>query len=610
MTVTIDFETMPIVGNPIVTAPKPVGVAIKYDGEPSAYYTGELMASGLYRAFDSGEPLIFHNAPFDLSVATQHFDIDWPAWDRVHDTMYLIFLNDPHTKSLSLKKSGEALLGIKPDKQTALKDWILHNVPQATARSWGKWMYKAPHEILAPYACQDTDLTYALWEKLHGKVPQEAYDRERRLMPHLVKATKIGIRIDREQLAVDLEIAEESKRLAIDRVRDRLNAPMLDLNKGHDVAEALKAAGVMDEDIWPRTKKSNVLSTAKDALLIALKDKELLALLNYVSAMTTVVGTFMGPWLEKSADDGRLHPNWNQVRTGHGGAKTQGTRTGRMSSDNPNFQNIPKPFDTEVPEGLTQIPSMRDYCLPEEGHVWVSRDFASQEMRILAQYEQDSALAPMKGAKGEEYRHKAEFAESHTPLLDGFKDSPDMDPHAMIGEMITAKTGKVLERKHVKGIGFGLMYGMGVPGLAKQLGVGLKEAQGMVDAYTTALPGINRVKSVTAQAGLAGRYITTWGGRKYTVEPSSNGKSYEYKLTNYLIQGSAADQTKEALIRYCEKMPSTQVMLAVVHDEINISMPIGGTDDALRLAMEEDLPGMDVPMRTTREIGKTWGNCK
>jgi DNA polymerase-1 len=329
-------------------------------------------------------------------------------------------------------------------------------------------------------------------------------------------------------------------------------------------------------------------STARDNLIAGVKDPELLELLLYTSAMQTCIGTFMLPWLEKSQYDGRLHPNWNQIRTHDG--RSAGTRTGRLSSDDPNFQNVPNPYAIQPPPGLTHLPQLKNYLLPEEGCMWVSRDFSSQEMRLLAHFEQGV-------------------------LCSAFNENPDMDPHEMVRLLIKENTGRDLPRKYVKNIGFGLIYGMGIGAITNSLGVSKSDAMAMVYAYHQALPGVAILQKLTKKRGRSGIPITTWGGRRYLAETARDvqvkpgimeWRSFEYKLLNYLIQGSAADQTKECIIHWEDSKPADQTLLCTVHDELNISVPLEHECDGLRRSMEygEFL----VPMRSDYKTGTTWGS--
>lgn len=579
--ITIDFETEAIDGNPLVAAPAPVGVAICADGE-APFYTDDWGV--LERYWNSGDDLLFHNAPFDLSVASQHLGLVEPPWESVHDTMYSVFLANPYARSLGLKQSAESYLNVPPDEQDELHQWIVANVPEATKRTAGAYISRAPEELVSKYAIGDIVRTRQLHDHLMPTTPTEPYDRERRLAPILMEGTRKGVRIDRERLGADIEMYEA----AMHKCRDMLIAKLgcgdsINLDSNDEFADALDKAGLVTEWVLTPTGKRSV---SKPNLINSINDPEVLDLFLYHSTLGTCLGTFMLPWYAQSEADGRVHPSWNAVRNMKDHS-ARGTRTGRLSSSSPNFQNVPNAFGQPIPTGLPPLPQMRVYCLPEPGHVWVKRDFSSQEIRIAAHYE-------------------------NSALMQAYVDDPDFDPHEMARQIILEKTGLDYARKNVKITAFGIIYGMGVPALSSSLNVPPTEAATLKAAYLNAVPGIAKLSAATKKRGLAGLPIHTWGGRPYLPEPSKviggRKRDFSYKLLNYLIQGSAADQTKQCICDWYEDYKSPDdIFLATVHDEINISVPaedvVRGMDQ-LRKAMEQDL--FDVPMRSEGFVGKNW----
>lgn len=580
--ITLDFETEAIVGNPLLNPPKPVGLAIKVNDNPGTYITDwEGMGKYCHKVIGKVETL-YQNAPFDLSVAHHWFDVPWPRWDMVHDTMYLLYLADPYAKTFSLKPSAERYLGITPQPQTDLKHWVMSNVPKATEKNWGAYISKAPVELVEPYAIEDVTITHALFKHLHPDTPKSPYDRERRLMPILRNATVRGIRVARPQLEQALELYRGAFEQVDRRIGTYLQAPNLNPGSGPQLAQALASAGQLEEIVY--TPKG-AISTAMKTLKI--KDPALRNMLKYRSTLKTLLGTFIEPWLEFSQWDGRVHPNWNSTR----GDRDGGTRTGRLSSNQPNFQNVPNTADVAPIEGLPDLPHMRDFVLPEEGHVWIKRDFSAQEIRHLAHFE--------RGA-----------------LAEAFRADPHLDPHNMVREAIKSISGVEYPRKYVKETGFGILYGMGVSSLADRLGVKEQEARELVRLYKQAIPGVDKLQRGTKNRGRTNQPIRTWGGRLiYCEEPKVvNGRmrSFEYKLLNYLIQGSSADQTKECIIHWNGTRSSSDVFMATVHDEINISAPeeeVAEAAERLRVSME-DVCEFEVPMKSELYTGKNWGECE
>lgn len=581
--IVIDFETEGIVGNPLVTPPRPIGVAIYAEGQ-GPFYTDDWGI--LLRYWEAGlkEGMLFHNAPFDIEVGVQHLGLPRPPWEVVHDTMYALFLADPYANSLSLKPSAERYLNEPPEEQNELHNWILANVPEATKKTAGAYICRAPRSLVEPYAIGDVTRTKRLYDKLMPNTPREPYDRERELSPILIEGTQRGILLARDRLGEDIERYESAYKECRDRIITCLGCTdSINLDSGDQLAAALYDAGYVREFIKTPTGKP---STAKENLEKVVEDKSILELLEYYSSLGTCLGTFMLPWYEMSEADDRVHPEWNSVRNTD--YKGVGTRTGRLSSSAPNFQNVPNPFGQPIPAGLPPLPEMRVYCLPEPGHKWLKRDFSSQEVRILAHFED-----------GE--------------LMQLYQQDPNFDPHELAKQRIHKILGRLYDRKQVKITAFAIIYGSGATGLSGQLKCEIHEAAQVKDAYLRANPGVEILSRITKRRGSDGRGITTWGGRHYYVEPTKIIKGrmrhFDYKLLNYLIQGSAADQTKQCIIDWHNqyRTNSASRYLATVHDEINISAPADVSKEemtALRQAMEQDL--FDVPMRSEGFVGDNW----
>jgi DNA polymerase I-like protein with 3'-5' exonuclease and polymerase domains len=597
---TIDFETEGIEGNPIVRPPKPVGVAIKDGDKPAKYLawghpsennsTQEQARKELLKAVKSGRPLLFHNAPFDLSVWACHLDLPRVAPQNIFDTQYSIFLVDPYAPTFSLKPSAERILGQLPEEQDAVKAWVLANVAEARQKpsTWGAYISRAPGKLVGTYAIGDVDRTYDLHHHLHKRIAEygmvQAYLREQLLMPILMESTKRGIRLDREGLERDLEIYEDVLARANDRIIARLGLGDFNIDSNDELAEALSRAGVVADEDWVLTPTGK-RSTSRPNLEKAIKDKHLLALLRYRGLLDTSLATFARPWLELTRKDGRLHTEWNQVRGDRTG-DTNGTRTGRLSSSRPNFQNVINEFsELETPEGFPPLIVMRRYLVPDEGKVWLKRDFSSQEMRIMAH-----------------------FAEGR--LYEAYRADPKTDPHDLVKRIIKELLSVDMPRKYVKITGFGIMYGRGIPNLSGALGVPIAEGQKVRDAYFAALPEVRVLSNDTRNRGKRGQAIRTWGGRLYFREPHPE-RDLSYKLLNYLIQGSAADQTKQSIIDWNERKLPGDEFLATVHDENNIQAGVDNATESmaiLREAMNADR--FDVPFMSEGFRGSTWADIE
>jgi len=586
----VDFETEAIAPWPQYP-PKPVGVSIWHAEASQPFYLAWGHPTGNNATYEDaraalaaiwGQPICFHHARFDTEVARVHMGLPYPKDVlEVHDTLFLNYLYDVHAPSLSLKPSAERILQLPPDEKDELDAWL-----KAHGFKPGADICKAPGDLVGRYANGDTFRTRKLFDHLHDFVNKKgmlaAYRREQRIAPILSQSEAEGCRIDRDGLASDLEQFEG----VMLQVNARLLAVVGDCNPDSSVelARALLKSGMAHESDFLLTPTGK-LSTAKASMDQAVKDPTLRALLGYRGHLKTLLTTFMRPWLEFSSYDGRLRPQWNQVK-----GDEYGTRTGRLSSSNPNFQNVPTELKGDVPDSLPPLPFLRQYILPDEGHVLVSADFNGQEMRIASH-----------------------FAEGRAAQI--YRDDPTANFHAVVASLIKREAGLDIPHKMVKITGFSLLYGSGIPSLAALLAVDKATATRIRAAYFQALPGFRELMDDVSKRGRQGLPVRTWGGRLIHAEPPRIVKGqqwdFSYKLTNYLIQGSAADQTKEAIgtIGYAT---STRRFLATVHDENVFSVD----PDHLRenvgeiLASMEEQQGWDVPFKAAVEVGPDWHNLQ
>ena len=601
--VVLDFETEAIQSRPVYP-PKPVGVALRTNGK-SRYYawghptknncTKEKAAEILKDIWASPAKVVCHNSKFDLDVAETHFGLPMLPWQRIADTMLLLFLFDPHAKELGLKPSSERLLGMPPDEQDAVRTWLVNNgVVRSNDSKWGAHIADAPGDVVGKYAIGDVERTYKLWQltskhiKAHNM--QRAYERELRLLPILLKSERAGVRVDVPAIEKELPGYEAAILKADDWVRKYLKAPELNLDSNDELVLALEARGY--EGFLPTATGKR--SAGKESLNAVLKsDQRLLSVVGYRSRMMTCTNTFMRPWLEKATGTGRVFPNWHQVRNARNDNANNGARTGRIICTDPNLLNLSKNFEDKG-DGYThpafldvpELPLVRRFMLPEKGHVWGHRDYNQQELRILAHYEDGDLCA--------EYGR-----------------NPKLDVHDFVKDKILEILGVKTERRQTKTLNFGLIYGMGVGTLAERMGVEVEAATALRKAQRTAIPGLGDLEKGVKQLGRSEQPIVTWGGREYYTEPAktigNQRKTYEYKLLNYLIQGSAADCTKEAVIRHDEVVKDER-FLVTVYDEVNISMPkrdVKGSMQRLREVMEGI--EFDVPMLSDGKTGPNWG---
>ena len=605
--------------------PEPVGVSIQEPGKRARYFgwghpTGgnncsKADAVKALKAVWNKRPMLFWNAKFDIEVAMVKMGMVEPDWDLVHEGMFLLYLHDPHAPDLKLKPSSERLLEMAPDERDEVKEWLWAHRAQLLAdygikfsradsgkMTWAKFIAYAPGDIVGAYANSDCDRTNKLFRFLYvdihdrGMIP--AYNRERQCLPIFLRNEIEGIRVDLPRLRKDVDIYLQALEDADKWLRKRLKAD-ISFDNDDQVAEALGNAGIVDDDQWTWTAGGKNTAPKRSVSKTNLRpeqynDSKVASVFGYRNRLSTCLKMFMLPWLRQAeARGGVISTNWNQVRGAAGG-----TRTGRPSTNNPNFLNISKTWD-DKDDGyvhptflkLPELPLVRVYILPDKGCVFGHRDFNGQELRILGHYE-DGAL------------------------LEAYTANPLMDVHAFVKGLILDITGLDYHRTQVKVTNFRRIYGGGAPATAGALNISMDAAKQLLSAHGKALPGVQDLNREIKAMVARGEPIVTWGGREYYCEPPKFDKrfnrhmTYEYKLLNYLIQGSAADITKQALINYDQHPMRRGRFLVTVYDEINSSMPkkIWKEEmEVLRDCMESI--DLDVPLLSDAKVGPSWGEA-
>jgi DNA polymerase I-like protein with 3'-5' exonuclease and polymerase domains len=342
--------------------------------------------------------------------------------------------------------------------------------------------------------------------------------------------------------------------------------------------------------------------------MAAVTDKVLLAVLNYRAQLHTCLGTFMEPWLRVAEQSGGLiYTQWNQTKMERGSG-TMGTRTGRLSST-PNFQNAPKEFkplfrhekpESKLPKcpfnGLPALPLVRSYIYAPKGQALIDRDYSQQEPRILAHFEGG-------------------------PLMEQYQANPWIDFHDHARNELERVMGISYDRKKVKTINLGIIYGMGVGLLAERNESTVEETQAIKKAILQMYPGLKEMYNEMRMRAASNQPIRTWGGREVFCEPpkfvDGELRTYDYKMVNYLIQGSAADCTKEAIIRLYDELVALGrakewFIILNVHDQITMLVPRRDIKAAMRV-LRDVMEGIefDVQMLSEGSISLTnWAELK
>ena len=525
---------------------------------------------------------IMHNAAYDLGWLTA---TGFTVNGRIIDTMLAAPLLDENRFSYSLNALGfDYLQEVKSEQglKQAAADFGVH--PK-------KELWKLPAMYVGDYAEQDAALTLKLWQAFKIKLRQDEvesiFNVETEVFPVLFEMTRRGIRFDRDKCE---QLISQMRR----REREILAELKQICGKNVDIWAAQSVAQAFDAVHIPYSKTENGLPSFTKGFLDSC-EHPIAKLIVEARETNKTHSTFLEPYLNFSAKTGRIHPHVNQMRSDDGG-----TVTGRLSMANPNLQQVPARHEVIGP-------MVRSLFLPEEGQLWASNDFSSQEPRLLVHY------ANLLGLPGADV------------MVDAYRGDPNTDFHQMVADMAGIK------RKAAKTIGLGLMYGMGKNKLAGQLDLSLDEASELIDTFHRNVPFLKGTVNAVMKRiehPAAGGAIRTLLGRKCRFplwEPMEWGvnkalpreqavmeygqrikRAGTYKGLNRLIQGSAADQTKAAMValRKAGFAPILQV-----HDEVALS--VGTREEAQEAAkIMAEAVRLEVPSRCDVEVGPSWGEAK
>lgn len=562
----IDFETDGIENRPDFP-PKPAGVAMLGEyhawGHPTENNTTyEVAREKLQALLDRpNTEFVFHNAPFDVSVMIEKMGLR-VDWSKVHCTMIMAFLDDAFGE-LSLKPLSHIKLGMPPDEQEAVREWLVtHGVCRRNDKAWGAWIAKAPGKLVGTYAIGDIDRTIKLFDYYKARLTErgmwDAYNRERALMPVIHAMEMRGINVDGPTLAKDTDAYYMAMENLDDAIREILG-PSADPDNDATLADlievkCLSATGFLQTPTGRR-------SVAKESLIGAVGDPVLLGHLLVRNSLATCLRTFMQPWLVQYKNHGRLYLKWNQVRN----YTDTGARTGRISSS-PNLQNIPVEWEKlkaqlaainySIEEHLgLPMPQVRKYIIPDPGCVFIGRDYSAQEMKLLAHFTDGALLRELNA-------------------------NPSVDIHKIAAGIAG------ITRPVAKTLGFAVLYGAGVGRVAETLNTSVAHANSIKTQYLGALPEIKKFQDELKIIVKRGDAVPTLGGRMYHVQAPAvvqgRIRTFEYKMANYKIQGSAADQVKQAMLTFYETT-RTGMLVLTVHDELVMQCPIVDADQEAAL---------------------------
>jgi len=565
---------------------------------------------------------VFHNAMYD--VCWIRAITGKMIRGRIVDTMIAASVIDENRFRYSLDALSKDYLNeekYKYDLQQKTLEWSGGTVKDPMTN-----MHKLPASIVKEYAKQDVNLTYKLWKLFDKKIDEVLYTKddgeqktcrkifelETRLFLCLVDMKFKGVRIDVPK-AITFGKHLKKRRDQIIKAIESITTIKVDIWAAASIKKLLDHLCIKDYKVTPKSKMPQL---PKDYL--RKHNNKCLRMIAKAREYDKAINTFIDGLLEY-VHEGRIHADINQIRS-----DTGGTVTGRFSMSNPNLQQIPA-------KGYIGG-KMRELFIPEEGCKWGSFDYSQQEPRIVVHY------AIKLGLPGTE------------SLQDEF-DRDDADFHQIVADMAN------ISRKQAKTINLGLFYGMGKIKLQRELGLDQRQAKELFNEYHSRVPFVRQLSQELIAFSKENRLLFTLHDRfcrfdkwettnkewnpeinrfnevpLYTKEQAMEAfkaemldkykenkidanymdyfdryytPAFTYKALNRLIQGSAADMTKKAMVDLHEKgiIPHIQI-----HDELCFST----TDhepELIKSIMENTIP-LEVKNKVDFESGPNWGTIK
>jgi len=481
-------------------------------------------------------------------------------------------------------------------------------------------MWKLPASEVGAYAEKDAELTFKLWQHVKKFLVEEdcqdVFNLETDLFPCLVDMRFLGVRVDAQRAhTLKRELTTKEERLIHQiKIETGVETQIWAARSIQKVFEHLKLPFDKTEKTGAPSFTKNFLSNHEHPVIKMIAEARKINKVN-----TTFIDTIL-----RHEHKGRIHAEINQIRSDDGG-----TVTGRFSYSNPNLQQIP----SKDPE---TGPLIRSLFLPEEGCKWGTFDYSQQEPRLVTEYALRFGLA------------------SVNKIADAYDTDPKADFHQVVADM--AK----IPRSQAKVINLGLFYGMGKAKLEAELGVSKDKAKQLFDTYHAKVPFVKQLTNELMRAAQEQGKIKTilnrkcrfpkyepilkgsdWGrfvpaqdhermlelqkmgphlkdeedefiidkdGNKQKNYWHENGhrRAFTYKALNKLIQGSAADMTKKAMLNLYKEgiIPHIQI-----HDELDISINSKEQSDKIIEIMETSID-MQINNKVDYESGPNWGEIK
>ncbi len=512
---------------------------------------------------DPGRRWVMQNAKFDLAVLETE---DVRVAGMVDDTMLLSYVLDPARRGHGL----DALA----------KEYLNHDMisfQEVAGKGKDQLSFdQVDLDSATRYAAEDADATFQLYTILKSKVEADDLWRlyqtlERPLVPVLARMERNGFRLDRASL--------EAMTAAFDALLASMEAEIFELaGESFNINSTQQLGAILFEKLaLPQGRKTKTGYSTDSSVLTKLSVRHPLPekVLEYRQA-AKLRSTYTDALLRQiNPETDRIHTSFNQTVT----------LTGRLSSSNPNLQNIP--VRTEAGRMI------RKAFVPEEGNLLLAADYSQVELRILAHMAEDPIL------------------------IDSFEKGEDIHTRtaAEVFDTMAAFVDRDMRRK-AKAVNFGIVYGQTAYGLSESLGIGRGEAAKIIERYFERYAGVRAYIDSQQERGRIEKQVFTLFGRRIPLRdidsPNASVRNYSERLAiNAPIQGSAADIIKKAMIAIHGKLkdafPKARMLLQV-HDELIFEAPETEIEELKSFVVREMEGAADltVPLKVDVGVGKNW----
>ncbi len=514
---------------------------------------------------------IAHNLKFDYSALTAQ---GWKINGLFFDTMLASYLLNPGSRQHNLDNLAFSELGYR-----------MQSIQELSGQEKKEKINLAQinQTEVANYSCEDADITYRLYKKLNEKLDDEQIENvlqkiELPLIPVLSEMEKTGIKLDSKML-----------QKASKEIGEKINELEKKIYKQAGVEFNVASPKQLKEVLFEKMKISSSglshtktgISTAAGELEKLKGEHKIIDLIIEHRELSKLKNTYLDPLPELVDKNNRIHTSFNQTVTA----------TGRLSSSDPNLQNIP--IRTELGKKVRQA------FVAEKGNLLLAADYSQIELRIAASVSGDKNM------------------------IDDFLQDKDIhrETAARIFEVKPEKVD-VQMRRQAKAVNFGIIYGQGAWGLAQTAGISRERAKEFIEKYFDVYSGVKEyLEETIALASELGYTETVFGRRRYIPEINANHQQLrsqaERMAINHPLQGTAADLIKLAMIKVNKKIKkefaNNQIeMLLQIHDELIFEIKKDLAEHAKKIIVNEmeRVYKFKVPLKVDASTGKNWGECK